>query len=158
MRGRVNVPSAPDESSPRGPDAALRNLHSRSDRMMRMRPHRSHTRLSCVLFALLGLVAASADAQYMYLDSNGDGVHTSSDVVSPSGTTTFDVWIRTNANRDGTSAICSSGDGPLDIRSYQFILHASEGTVSWGAYTNAQPQAFPSTFGSEFDTTDAFVS
>ncbi|MEK7314769.1 MAG: hypothetical protein AAB011_01185, partial [Candidatus Eisenbacteria bacterium] len=31
-------------------------------------------------------------AQYMYLDANGDGLHTDADVVPVSGTVTFDVW------------------------------------------------------------------
>jgi len=109
------------------------------------------------LAALSPTFAPPAFAQYMYLDSNGDGVHTSADVVNASGATTVDVWIRTNANRDGTPAVCSSGNEPLDIGSYQFILHASEGTVAWGSYVNAQPQGFPSNLGSEFDTSDAFV-
>lgn len=113
----------------------------------------------CLLAVLCSIfVAPVVHAQYMYLDSNGDGIHTAEDVVSPTGTTTFDIWIRTNLTRDGVPKFCSSGDGPLDIRSYQFILHAEEGTVSWGPYSNAQPEAFPSSFGSEFDTTDAFVS
>src|SRR5258707_675696 len=104
----------------------------------------------CVPLALC-LLAVPAQAQYMFLDADGDGLHTAADVVNQAGTTTFDVWIRTDTNRDGTSATCSSGDGALDIRSYQFILHAVEGTVTWGAFTNAQPQAFPSFLGSEFD-------
>ena len=40
-------------------------------------------------------------AQYMYLDSNGDGLHSGSDRLSASGATTVDVWLKTNENRDG---------------------------------------------------------
>ena len=137
-----------------GPEVLMPSPGSSSRSAFRRTSKRSAL---CVPLVLC-LLAVPVHAQYMYLDANGDGVHTAADVVNSSGTTTFDVWIRTDTNRDGTSATCSSGDGPLNIRSYQFILHSVEGTVTWGAFTNAQPQAFPSFFGSEFDSTDAFVS
>src|SRR5258706_2281280 len=101
--------------------------------------------------------APTAIAQYMYLDANQDGVHTAADVVNPSGSTVFDIWFRTDSNRDGSPASCSTGDGSLTMIDYQLILHASDGTVSWGPYTNAQSATMPSLFASEFDTTDAYV-
>jgi PKD domain-containing protein/VCBS repeat protein/Big-like domain-containing protein len=77
-------------------------------------------------------------AQYMFLDSNGDGLPTAADVVSPTGPTSIDVWIRTNTNRDGSPASCPSADGELTISSYEFILHATNGTLTWSGFVNRQ--------------------
>jgi len=82
------------------------------------------------------VLAPPATAQYLYLDSNGDGAHTAADVVSPTGSTTVDVWLDTNHNRDGSTATCVTGDGELTINSYEFILKAQHGTVTWGSFTN----------------------
>ena len=52
-----------------------------------------------LLFLCSVMGAPAATAQYMYLDTNGDGVHTAADVLQPNGTpTTVDVWLRTNVN------------------------------------------------------------
>ncbi len=75
----------------------------------------------------------------MYLDTNGDGVLTPADAVSSTGQTTVDVWLRTDTNRDGSAASCPTGDGDLTIFLYEFILHASNGTLRWGAFVNHQP-------------------
>jgi hypothetical protein len=83
------------------------------------------------------LLAAPLQAQYIYLDTNGDGVHTTSDLLASSGETVLDVWLRTDQNRDGTTAVCSSGEN-LTINSYEFILHAIGGEIAWGEYTNSQ--------------------
>ena len=72
----------------------------------------------------------------MYLDSNGDGVHTSADVVASSGTTSVDVWLRTNVNRDGSAAACVTSDGDMTINSYEFVLRVTNGSVSWATATN----------------------
>src|SRR5262249_55667680 len=90
--------------------------------------------LSVLATALV--LAPPASAQYLYLDANGDGVHTAADVVSPTGSTTVDVYISTDHNRDGSTATCVTGDGNLTINSYEFILKAQHGTVTWGALTN----------------------
>lgn len=50
------------------------------------------------------VLAAPAVAQYMYLDTNGDSLHTAADVIAPMGVTTVDVWLRTDTDRDGTAA------------------------------------------------------
>lgn len=55
-----------------------------------------------VLTAALSVPSPTA-AQYMFLDTNGDGIHSDADVIQPMGATTVDVWIITNANRDGSS-------------------------------------------------------
>jgi len=75
----------------------------------------------------------------MFLDSNGDGLHTSADQVNPAGPTTVDVWLDTANNRDGSPVVC----GPLpsqvvDFFGYQFALRANGGTITWGSLTNRQ--------------------
>jgi hypothetical protein len=79
----------------------------------------------------------------MYLDTNGDGVHTDADVIAPTGATTVDIWFRTDADRDGSPATCVSGAEPLDITSYEVILHATDGTITWGAFANNPPNSLP---------------
>lgn len=91
------------------------------------------------LFLLLSIPAPPVSAQYMYLDANGDGVHTSADVLSPSGTTSMDLWLRTNENRDGSVATCDTEDGDLTINGYEVILHATNGTIAWGPVTVRMP-------------------
>lgn len=92
------------------------------------------------VFAVFLLAIPSiATAQYMYLDTNGDGVSTSADQIQPSGPTTLDVWLRTDQNRDGSAASCVSGDGDLTINSYEFILQATGGNVAWSDFVNHQP-------------------
>ena len=86
-----------------------------------------------LLFQLLLVIVAfapRASAQYMYLDSNGDGIHTDADEMNPNGTpTSVDVWIRTDSNQDGTPAVCHSDAAtPLTIQGYRFNLEAVGGT------------------------------
>ncbi|HET9252236.1 MAG TPA: PKD domain-containing protein [Candidatus Eisenbacteria bacterium] len=101
-------------------------------------------RTSVILLQLLAAIvtcAPEALAQYMYLDSNGDGVHTSADTMNPNGTPTpVDVWIRTDANRDGSPAVCHSAAAtPLTIQGYRFNLEAVGGTVTYSGFVNQQP-------------------
>src|SRR4029077_6131121 len=56
---------------------------------------------------------------------------------NPSGTTTLDVWLRTDAARDGSPATCSTGEA-LTINSYEFILKSTNGQMNWLAFTNLQ--------------------
>jgi hypothetical protein len=92
------------------------------------------------------LLPAAASSQYLYLDSNGDGISDGSDVVQAVGPTTINVWLRTDANRDGSPAVCSSEDGPLSINSYEFVLRAINGTIAWGSAFN-QIEAFSTDLG-----------
>jgi hypothetical protein len=93
---------------------------------------------ACSLIAL-AWGAAPAAAQYMYLDSNGDGLHTAADRMNKSTPTTIDVWLHTDQNRDGSPAACSYLFGALDMSSYEFVLHAVGGTVTWGSMSNLVP-------------------
>ncbi len=109
------------------------------------------------LFVLAALAPAlSARAQYLFLDADGDGSHTGADAIQPSGPTTFDVWIVTDQNRDGTPGVCPTQDGALTISSYEFILHAVNGTVTYGAFVNQRPE-FTVAFVSSSNATDFYV-
>jgi len=104
------------------------------------------------ILAALFLCAAlcgppAANAQYMYLDTNGDGIHTDADMVSPSGITTIAIWLDTQHDRDGSLQTCNShthaphnwweGGAPdpgLDIFGYDIYLVVTDGMVTWGDY------------------------
>lgn len=82
----------------------------------------------------------AAQAQYIFLDTNGDGVSTENDCMSAKGPTQIDVWIRTDQNRDGSKAFYREDPSrQLDMFSYEITLHTSGGTVEWGAYKNQMP-------------------
>lgn len=116
----------------------------------------NHPSIWCLLALLFGSLApAPVRAQYMYLDTNGDGQNTEADVVSPTGTTVADVWLRTDRNRAGAAAVCPTEDGAVTINSYEFILRANDGSVSWGAITNRMP--FSTDLGTVSIGSDAHV-
>ena len=94
-----------------------------------------------ILSALLLLpFAGTASAQYLWMDTNGDGVNTSADVMSPNGSpTVVDVWINTSHNKDGSAAVCQSGDPDSFLETWNsFATHitANGGTVTYSGYTN----------------------
>ncbi len=82
-------------------------------------------------------------AQYMYLDANGDGIHSATDRLNASGATSLDVWLDTTRDRDGSIQSCNShsgaptSGGPLDLFSLAIVLQATGGTVSWGSFSAA---------------------
>ena len=55
-------------------------------------------RLFTALLAFVAVVglARAANAQYMYLDSNGNGIHSSGDRLNPNGTPTTVDLVRSN--------------------------------------------------------------
>ena len=93
-----------------------------------------------VIFAALLLLpfAGVANAQYLWMDSNGDGVNTAADVLNANGTpTTVDVWINTSHNKDGSLATCDTGDGDLATwNSYAVNLGTSTGAVTYTNFVN----------------------
>ncbi|MGE5176489.1 MAG: Ig-like domain-containing protein, partial [Hyphomicrobiales bacterium] len=96
-------------------------------------------RLLTIVFAVVAIagLAGSAHAQYMFLDSNGDGVNTAADVLNANGTpTTVDAYLYTNQNADGSTATCDTGDGELTINSYVVNTVASGGTVTYSNFVN----------------------
>ena len=102
---------------------------------------------------LLLLVAAPASAQYMFLDTNGDGAHTSADVLV-AGANTVNVYLNTNHNRDGSVAVCDDdGTSPLNINSY--VINLSGTNVTYSAFTNDMGSTFSFAFG-EINTGNGF--
>ena len=93
------------------------------------------TAFALALLAAMALPVRPAHAQYMYMDSNGDGVHTAADVLSATGTTLAKVYLRTNKHRDGSDAICPTGE-EYSINSYEIGLRATGGTVLYSNSTN----------------------
>jgi len=90
---------------------------------------------------LLGVIAAlaigvPAYSQYIYMDVNGDGVCTSSDPLT-SSSTAVDIYLNTNHNQSGTTAICDDGTGAaLDMSSFDLIVHAAgTGSVTYNSFT-----------------------
>jgi hypothetical protein len=98
--------------------------------------------------------APPAGAQYVYLDLNGDGVCTASD-VSTSATTSVDIYFDTDHNADGSTVTCPQDAGsPMDMFSYEFILHASgPGIVTYGTYTDNMHNVVPGGFSVAFGET-----
>ncbi len=92
-----------------------------------------------LVFSLLVLLAlaGSARAQYMWLDSNGDGINDATDVLNPVGVpTTVDVYLDTAHNKDGSAAICDTGDGAMYIWNYNVCVKLTNGTASFGGFLN----------------------
>jgi hypothetical protein len=89
-----------------------------------------------LLIAALAVVASPVSAQYMYLDSNGNGVHDSGDRLGFLGVpTTVDVWLDTNHNRDGSIATCDvDATQPLALNDYYLNLQAAGGLVSFSGF------------------------
>lgn len=100
-------------------------------------------RLTITLVALVTFVVASAGtapAQFMYLDADGDGVPTSADVVPPDGSLTFDVWLVTDRNRDGSAPSCAQDPGgAMTLGGYGFVLKVTNGSVTFSAVANQIP-------------------
>ena len=104
------------------------------------------------------MAAPSVLAQYMYLDANGDGVHTASDRLNVPGGTTVDIWLDTDSNRDGSTATCAAGGlspmTAMTVSSYQFILKVEGGTVGWGTYFNNQAATMGISLGEDSSPTE----
>jgi len=109
------------------------------------------------LFFLLTGFIPHASAQYLFLDTNGNGVRDEGDRIDPTGTTTIDIWLQTDRNRDGSVAICASDPGVgLTINSYTVAFDVLGGTVHFGPMQNRlQFSNLPVCFGTYEDTTNA---
>ena len=122
---------------------------------------RWHARLFVLRFAPLCMLlfgfAPHATAQYLFLDTNGNGVRDAGDKIDPTGTTTIDIWLETDRNRDGTPAICDPEEGVgLTINSYTVAFDVFGGTVRFGPMQNRLPFSDrPVCFGTYEDTTNA---
>jgi len=95
--------------------------------------------VSAALLLFLCLTGTSR-AQYMYMDTNGDGIWTSADRMQPNGTpTTVSVWVNTNHNKNGSLATCDSPSFFGDLgtwNSYAVNIGAIGGTVAFSGVTN----------------------
>jgi len=89
---------------------------------------------------LLFPLAPRASAQYMFLDSNGDGVHTAADVLHGTGTTQVQIWLDTLHRRDGTAVVCAEDGSPIGFgSSFTVIVRANGGTISCTNPVSLQP-------------------
>ena len=94
--------------------------------------------LTLLLLVGISAMAPLANAQYLWLDTNGDGLNWSreSEVGNNNaepdclheGVTSVDVYLATDLNPDGTPATCALG-GAFTINSYQVILRGSSGLI-----------------------------
>jgi PKD repeat protein len=110
---------------------------------------RSTIALAAGLLAAVLFCPFPAHAQYVFLDVDGDGM-CGPDVLT-AASTSVDIWFDTAHNADGSPAVCAGGPG-FTLLSYEFIL-SSNGSVSYGAYTNLIPE-FPTPFGATFGGND----
>lgn len=99
---------------------------------------------SCLLILVAAAalcVGAPAYSQYIFLDANGDGLNHNSGIGLPvdflnSSVTSVDVYIVTDKNRDGSTAVCSSAE-PFTINQYEFTLRVGgNGSVTYGTWAD----------------------
>lgn len=90
------------------------------------------------------LVGSVAQAQTLYLDSNGDGLNWYIELGNGNNalpdcvteqTTSIDVYLVTDRNPDGSVVACASSTGPLNFSSYQVILR-HDGQVVVNGWTD----------------------
>jgi hypothetical protein len=89
-----------------------------------------------LLACALGL-AAPADAQFIFIDVNGDGEADAADVLS-SSVRSVDIYLDTNHRMNGEPAACTSGE-PFQISSYTFILAwepVGSSSLKYGEWTD----------------------
>ncbi len=107
-----------------------------------------------VLMTALSCLAGArpARAQYIFLDTNHDGVCDSRDVLSPA-VTSVDVYLDTDRNPDGSSPTCTQEAEPFDIFSYEFTLRAwGDGRVTYGDWIQGPAMAQFTVAGGEYRT------
>ncbi len=110
-----------------------------------LRPQSNVSILGLLTLSLLLASPHKASAQYMYLDSNGDGINTADDRLNAVGPTHVTVWLDIAHDRDGTPVTCNSHTGPplaepLDMFLHCFLLEVVDrtaGSVIWGAFADS---------------------
>src|SRR5690349_1463928 len=124
--------------------ASLRRLGPRIHRFLLAIHRRFDIMLKRLLTMAVAVVAIAgfaqvAHAQYMYLDSNGNGIHDAGDVMQANNTgTTVAVWLDTAHNRNGTASTCDTADGNLTINSYVVNMASAGGNVTYSGFVNDQ--------------------
>ncbi|HET9941139.1 MAG TPA: hypothetical protein VFR25_08540 [Candidatus Eisenbacteria bacterium] len=97
--------------------------------------------LTAVLLLIL-FVDRTADAQYLYLDTTGDGLNfyheisighldAPADCLFYPGERDVDVYLVTNTNADGTVPTCSTGQS-YSVSSYELLFSGLAGVVPTG--------------------------
>lgn len=87
-------------------------------------------------FAAAALVAAPVQAQYIYLDLNGDEFCDTQDHL-PIDEWKADVWLDTTHDINGFSVTCASGQD-LTVSGYQIVFKV--GSPVDAEWTNARPE------------------
>jgi len=103
-------------------------------------------RLFTAILAVVAIAGSTkvANAQYMFLDTNGDGAYTSADKLV-AGSQTVNVYLNTNHNKDGSLATCDiDGVSPLTINSYYVNLQGTN--VTYTLLTNDMGATFATHF------------
>lgn len=107
-------------------------------------PPRSPSSRCVIVLALalwVGIVGAPSllQAQFMYLDANGDGISTWADSLNVGqAETSVSIYLDTSHRQDGSLSSCDSGAEPLSIFSYVINLAAIGGTVAYSEFVNLQ--------------------
>jgi hypothetical protein len=87
------------------------------------------------------MVGGPAYSQHVFLDVDGDGLSSSNgqggnDALT-AASTSVDVYFVTDANGDGSAAVCATSADPFTIISYEFtILTSGTGSVAYGTWTD----------------------
>jgi hypothetical protein len=116
-----------------------------------------------ILTAIVAIVTgAPASAQYMWIDTNGDGINGCTTGSDPSddehldaSVTSIDIWLSTDKDIGGNPVVCPSGE-TLTINSYTFVLTSGYGTVTYGAWTDNMNFAIAAG-GPSVNATDYFI-
>lgn len=97
-------------------------------------PYNKHRFILVVVLAQLLLAIPAAQAQTLYLDTNGDGVSGRLELMNGGNapedclteqTTSVDVYFVTDKNPDGTTVTCPTSGEAMTISSYQVLLRRS---------------------------------
>ena len=101
-----------------------------------------------LVWALAVLIPAPAQAQYLYLDVNGDGLNfdremaignnsVASDMLGPA-VTAIDVWLVTDQMADGSAAGCAADPNKsMTLQAYTLILRTiGTGIVTFHGWTD----------------------
>src|SRR6185369_8125399 len=110
----------------------------------------------CLICSFL-LNTSISFAQFLYLDTDGDGLSTEADILNAQpNPTVIRVYLDTTRNGDGSPAFCSTPPESLDMFSYEFTLHATNGTVRYDSYSNSM-LSMGAPFGEHSDDHDYYV-
>lgn len=101
---------------------------------------RPHARSLSLLVALYLSWASGAQAQYMFLDANGDGRNGADDRIPPVGWSKIDVWLDTTRNRDGSPSPPAGGETAPGIAAYAFLIQVGGAAVEWGPIYRGIPE------------------